>query len=106
MPQYVVIATHAPDQCPGANKVTGPIFRKLFAEAPAIAEKRGIKLVIAPMHMDPAHKIMVVLEAPNQDAILDALGENRLGQIQDVEIYRLTPLADLFARGGNRDPLY
>ena len=106
MTQYVVIGTHAPSQCPGANAAMRPVFQKLFQAAPAIAEKRGIKLVMPPMHMDPQHKIMVILEAPNQDVILDALHENRLAQIQDVEIYRLTALADLFARTGNSDPLY
>jgi hypothetical protein len=106
MTQYVVIGTHAPSQCPGANATMGPVFRKLFQAAPAIAEKHGVKRIMAPMHMDPNHKIMVVLEAPSQDAILDALRDNRLGQIQDVEVYRLTPMEELFNGGGSREPLY
>jgi hypothetical protein len=46
--------------------------------------------------MDPAHKLVVTIEAPNEDALHDHLLESCLGEIQDVEIYRLTPLDDLF----------
>lgn len=48
--------------------------------------------------MDPAHKLVVTLEGPNEDAVIETLQENRLGLVQDIEIYRLTPLDDLFKK--------
>jgi hypothetical protein len=49
---------------------------------------------------------LVILDAPSQDAIFDSLRENRLGQIQDVEVYRPTPMEEMFANGGNIEPLF
>ena len=98
MPQYLLIGEHAADQCPGLNKRMSEIWRELIAAAPAIGEKHGVKRIGPIQHMDPAHKIVVTLEGPNEDAVLDTLMENRLAQIQAVQIYRLTPLEDLFKR--------
>jgi len=100
VPQYLVIGTHAPEQCPGLNKRMSEIYRDLIAAAPAIGEKHGVKRIGPIQHMDPAHKIVVTLEGPNEDAVLDSLMENRLAQVQAVEIYRLTPLEDMFKRAG------
>src|SRR5438128_781572 len=45
VPQYLVIGTHAPSQCPGANQRMGEIWRQLIEAAPAIGEKRGVKRI-------------------------------------------------------------
>ena len=106
MPQYIAIGTHEPSQCPGANRVMGQVFQKLLEAAPGIAQQHGVKVVLGPVHLDPAHKIMVLLEAPTQDSVQDLLQANRLGQVQAMELYRATPLADLFAANAGQEPLY
>jgi hypothetical protein len=106
MPQYVVIGSHEPSQCPGANRTMGEVFRKLLEAAPRVAEQHGVKVAMGPVHLDPAHKVLVVLDAPTQDAVLDALQANRMGQVQSVELYRATPLPELFARNQGQEPLY
>ena len=106
MPQYIAIGSHEPSQCPGANRTMGEVFRRLLEDAPRIAEQHGVRVVMGPVHLDPAHKILVVLEAPTQDAVQDTLLANRLGQIQAVELYRATPLPDLFAKTQGHEPLY
>jgi hypothetical protein len=106
MPQYIAIGSHEPSHCPGANRVVGEAFKKLLEAAPGIAEQHGVRVVMGPVHLDPAHKILVVLEAPTQDAVQDALIANRMGQIQAVELYRATPLPELFAKVQGQEPLY
>ena len=104
MPQYVVLGTHAPSQCPGANGSMREIFRQLVEAAPGIAAQHGVTVVTGPVHLDPAHKVLVILEAANQDAVQDTLQANRLAQIQDLEVYRATPLPEMFAHA--QPPLY
>ncbi|HZR99277.1 MAG TPA: hypothetical protein VFE37_11245 [Chloroflexota bacterium] len=106
MPQYVVIGSHEPSQCPGANRVMGEVFKKLLEAAPRIAEQHGVRVVMGPVHLDPSHKFLVVLEAPTQDAVQDALLANRIGQVQAVELYRATPVPDLLAKTQGQEPLY
>ena len=84
------------------------IWQQLIEAAPAIGQKRGVKRIGSVLHMDPAHKVAVTNEAPNEDALHDHLQETRLGQIQEIEIYRLTPLEDLFKQAAEwgHQPLY
>jgi hypothetical protein len=108
MPQYVAIGTHDPSECPGASGRMREVWKKVLAEAPALREKHGIKLIVAPMHLDPTHMILAVIEAPSQDVVQDYLMEARLGQIQAMDLYRGTDLLGLFARAdsGGFPPLY
>ncbi|HTE84870.1 MAG TPA: hypothetical protein VK821_09055 [Dehalococcoidia bacterium] len=107
MPQYVGIGKHDPSECPGANGKMREVWKKVTAGAPAMHEKHGVKLVLGPLHLDPSHSILAVMEAPNQDAVQDFLIESRLGQIQSMELYRGTDLMALFAQGdASMPPLY
>lgn len=51
-----------------------------------------------PSLLDPSHQILAVVEGPNQDAVQDYLIESRLGQIQNMRLYRGTDLTALFAQ--------
>ena len=82
------------------------VWKKLLDGAGPIAEKHGVKRIGQPMHLDPAHKVMVMFEAPSQDAVQDTLAENRLGQVQNVELYRATDLFELFKMAEGLPPLY
>ena len=82
------------------------VFQKLLEAAPGNAAQHGVNFALGPVHLDPGHRILVLLDAPTQDAVLDALQANRMGQIQDVEVYRATPLPELFARNAGQEALW
>src|SRR6266567_1069737 len=82
MPQYVAIGTHDPGECPGASGKMREVWKKVLAGAPAMRDKHGIKLIAGPMHLDPSHKVLALVEAPHQDALHDYLMESYLGAIQ------------------------
>jgi len=84
------------------------IFQKLQPALTDIGAKHGVKRVTPQLHLDPTHQLMVILEAPNADAVLDTLNENRLGQIQNVQVFRATPVEELFKLADTlgQQPLY
>ncbi len=107
MPQYVAIGRHDPGECPGANGKMREVWQKILTEAPALRDQHGIKLIAGPLHLDPAHMILALLEAPSQDVVQDYLMASRLGQIQAMELYRGTDLMGLFGQAAsNFPPLY
>ena len=107
MPQYVVIGNHAPSECPGANGKVREVWKKVLSEVPALRERHGIKLVAGPMHLDPSHKILTIVEASNPDSIQDYLMTSRLGQLMDMDLYRGSDLMALFAQAeSSMPPLY
>ena len=106
MPQYVVIGSHAPSECPGANGKVRDVWKQLLGATPALREKLGVKLVAGPMHLDPSHQILVLVEAPSQDVVQDFLMESRLGQVQAIQLYRGTDLMQLFATAEGLPPLF
>ena len=107
MPQYVAIGNHAPSECPGANGRVRDAWKKVVADAPSFHNKHQVKLVLGPVHLDPSHQVLAVVEAANQDAVQDFLIASRLGQIQDMSLYRGTDLGALFAQAeGSMPPLY
>lgn len=108
MPQYVVIASHDAANCPGANAKMKDAFLKLLPNLEGIGAKHGVKRISPQMHLDPTHQIMVILEAANTDAVMDALNENRIAQIQNCQVFRATPVEELFKLGDQlgQQPLY
>ncbi|GEM_PF-6137155 len=96
MAQYVMIGTHVHSHCPGANGTLRKAWQQVFAELPARREQHGVKLVVGPLHLDPAHKVLVIAEAPSAEALRDFLMQSRLVELQEVELYLTTPLETLF----------
>ena len=86
----------------------GETLKKLLPAMADIGAKHGVKRVTPQLHLDPTHQIMVILEAPNQDAVLDALNENRIAQISNCQVYRATPLEEMMKLGEQlgQQPLY
>ncbi|MFI5266732.1 MAG: hypothetical protein ACHQ7M_05070 [Chloroflexota bacterium] len=86
MSKYVVFASHAPSQCPGASRQMGEVFQKLMADAPAIAAKHQVRAGEI-LHLGPSHRLMFTYEAPTADALNEYLIESRLADVQDLELY-------------------
>lgn len=86
MPKYIVFASHAPSQCPGANRQMGGVFQSLMTRAPEIAAKHQVRQGDV-VHLGPAHRLMFSYEAPSADALNEFLIESRLADVQDLELY-------------------
>jgi hypothetical protein len=104
MPVFVGIGTHTPSECPGASRVMREAWQKVMGTVEQLQEKHQIRLIAGPLHLDPAHKIAAVLDAPNMEALLDFLVESRLAELQAMEIWRTTPLDTMFQQA--REPLF
>jgi hypothetical protein len=106
MAQFVALGTHAPSECPGASRVMREAWQKIMATAPELRQQHSIQLLAGPLHLDPAHKIAAVIEAPNMEAVLAYFMETRLAQVQAMEVWRTTPLESLFQQAGDLEPLF
>jgi hypothetical protein len=95
MPQYVILQEHPPGNCPVASKGAREWFKKIFPEVENVAKKFGVKLVVPYIHLDPAHKGLMLLEAPSAEAVRDFLMQAGFFHFLDMEIYLVTPIADL-----------
>lgn len=104
MPQYAVISTHLHSHCPGANGAARQVFEKVEAQVPATGQKHGVRPVVGPLHLDPTHSILVIVEAASADAVYDFLMDSRLAEVQDTQVYRTALLAALLENAP--DPLY
>jgi hypothetical protein len=96
MPKYVVISNHPPNSCPSANKVLRERGNKLREDLPPLLQKHKIKPETM-LHLDPGHKTLFVLEAPNAEAVRDMIYDGGLGQWNDFEFYMTTTLEEIVA---------
>ena len=71
MSQYCVLADHTPDICPSSNGKTRA--RAMEALAPdamqKVAASVGLSFVVEPLHLDPSHRTVAVVEAPTVEAV-------------------------------------
>ncbi len=94
MPKYVVISNHPPESCPSANKVLkakneslekdlGPFLKKFKVTPDAI------------FHLDPGHKVLWLLTAPNAEAVRDLIYASGLAQWNDFEFYMTSSMDEV-----------
>jgi hypothetical protein len=95
MPQYVVLQSHPPGDCPVASKAAREWVKKMFPQMQRIAEEMGVKFVIPYLHLDPAHKGLLVLEAPSAETVRDFVVRAGHFHYLDMELYLVTPISDL-----------
>ena len=86
MPKYVVISNHPPNSCPSANAKIREIGNKLGEQIPPLMKKYNIKPEVM-LHLDPGHKLLWVLEAPNAEAVRDMIYDGGFHQYNDFEFY-------------------
>jgi len=99
MPQYVIIADHAPDICPSANaKVRARALEGLGEQLPKLAEAAGVRFEVMPLHLDPGHRTVSVVDAPNIEAVTKLVYDTGLSQWNTVEVCPVTPVAELMGR--------
>jgi hypothetical protein len=99
MPQYVILADHTPDICPSSNaKTRARAMEGMGQMLPKLMQEAGITFVVEPLHLDPSHRVVAVVDAPSIEALNSLVLEVGLTQWNTVEVCAVTPVADLMAR--------
>jgi len=97
MPKYVVISNHPPNSCPSGTKALKEMGKNLDKDLPPVMQKHNVKPVMDLMHLDPGHRVLWILEAPNGEAVRDFLYEAGLSRWNDFEFYMTSSLPDVTA---------
>ena len=105
MPKYVVISNHPPNSCPSANAKIREIGNKLGAEIPPLMKKHNIKPEVM-VHLDPGHKLLWVLEAPNSEAVRDMIYDGGFHQYNDFEFYMASSLEWIMGTIQKQPPIW
>ena len=101
MPQYVLLADHSPETCPTANaRVRARAIEGMTQLLPKMARERGVTFQAGPLHLDPAHRMIAVLEAPSVEVVTQLVFDIGLSQWNTVEVWPATPTSE---RMGNMD---
>jgi len=101
VPQYVIIADHTPDICPSSNAKVRAYATERMGQIPKLAEEAGVRFEVGPLHLDPGHRSIAVLEAPSIEAVTKLVYDSGLSQWNTVEAYPVTPIAELMANVGD-----
>ncbi len=81
-------------------------MNKMFPQMDSIAKKHGVKFVVPYMHLDPAHKGLMLLEANSAEAVRDFLVQGGFFHILDNELYLVTPIAQLLKEASSIPTIY
>ncbi len=99
MPQYVILADHSPDICPSSNaRSRARAMEGLGQNLPKLAEAAGVTFVTLPLHLDPGHRTVSVVEAASIESVTQLIYESGLSQWNTVEVCPTTPVTELMAR--------
>ena len=99
MPQYVILADHSPDICPSSNARTrARAMQGLGQDLPKLAQDAGVRFEVAPLHIDPGHRTVAVVEAPSIEVVTQLLYDVGLTQWNTVEVHPVTPVSEMMAR--------
>ena len=72
MPQYVILADHSPDICPSSNsRSRSRAIQGLGQDLPRLAAEAGITFLSGPLHLDPGHRTVSVVDAPSIEAVVE-----------------------------------
>ena len=98
VPQYVILADHAADICPSSNaKVRARAMEGMGQLLPKLAKEAGVVFQVGPLHLDPGHRTISVVEAPNIEAITQLVYDIGFSQWNTVEVCPVRPVSDLMA---------
>lgn len=98
MPKYVIIADHSPDVCPSSNAKSRARAQEGMGQLlPKLAQESGVLFEVGPLHLDPGHRSISVVEAPTIEAVTKLVFDSGLSQWNNVEVCPTTPVAELMA---------
>jgi hypothetical protein len=97
MPRYALLADHSPDLCPSSNaKTRNRMLEGLNPEnAEKVAQSLGMEVVYGPLHLDPSHRTIAIIDAPAIEAVTKWVVETGMFQWNSVEVSPVTPIEDM-----------
>jgi len=96
MPQYAILAEHPPEICPTSNsKSRARAIQGLGQDMPRLATEAGITFVTGPLHLDPGHRFIAVVDAPSIEAVNQLVHATGMSQWNTVKVYSVLPLSDM-----------
>jgi hypothetical protein len=97
VPRYVLLADHSPDLCPASNaKVRVRMMEGLSPDnAEKVAQALGMKTLFGPLHIDPSHRTLAIIEAPAVEAVNKWVVETGMFQWNTVEVCAVTPIEEM-----------
>lgn len=102
MPQYVILAEHSAHTCPSANaRVRARAMEGMGQQLPKLAQDAKVTFQAGPLHLDPGHRTMAVVEAPSIEVVTKLVFDTGLSQWNTVEVCPVTPVAELMANVGD-----
>ena len=105
MPQYAVIGTHPPDNCPMSNKAVREWVSKNAPQWPALESELNVK-TLSWLHLDPNHMSFQHFEAPNAEAVRDFLYRGGQAHYLNLNIHLVTPIEELVQSMGEVPTIY
>ena len=94
MPQYAVVQSHPPDNCPMTNKAVRDFVQMQVPKNAAIAKRLGVR-VKEELHLDPDHRAFILFEAPTAEAVRDYLFEGGYTHFSNMDFHLVTPIEQL-----------
>jgi hypothetical protein len=108
MPKYVLLADHTPDLCPSSNARTrARAFEGLGPDTlPKVMADHDVSFALEPMHLDPSHRTIAIVEAPNVEAVVRFVNDSGLSQWNTVEVCPTTPIGEMMATVGDSPVIF
>jgi hypothetical protein len=99
VPKYVILADHSPDICPSANaKSRARALEGMGELLPKLAPQAGVQFEVGPLHLDPGHRTIAVVEAPSVEAVAQLVYDIGFSQWNTVEVCPVRPVQELIER--------
>jgi hypothetical protein len=105
MPQYVVLQSHPPDNCPMTNKAAREFAKKSEKILPKLQKELRVKVLLN-LHLDLNHKAFLLIEAPKAEAVRDYLVRGGYIHSLENELYLVNPVEDLLKASDSIPTIY
>ena len=97
MPQYAIIGSHPPDNCPLTNKSVREFLMKAAPQWPELAKELNVQ-ELSWIHLDPNHMSFQLFEAPSAEAVRDYLYRGGFAHFLELNLHLVTPVEELLNR--------
>jgi hypothetical protein len=97
MPRYAILQSHPPDNCPLTSKAVRDFAMEYLPKIGENAAKHGVT-VHNYDHLDPAHRALLLLDAPTAESARDFVFEAGFMHFTEMEFFLVTPVDELVQR--------
>ncbi|HVP23778.1 MAG TPA: hypothetical protein VMS77_07700 [Conexivisphaerales archaeon] len=105
MPKYVVISSHPPESCPSANRTLKTKGLTLEKDMGPYLKKYNVTPETV-LHLDPGHKVLWILQAPNSEAVRDMIYASGLSQWNDFEFHMTSSMQEITSMVEHLEPIW